>query len=581
MDERRVPAILGGMRSPTSLQRPVVAFGHPPVATGVLFLVLGLGALACNRPDSAAQSVDTTTGDHSPSSRGGGPGREPDASGASDVGDASGADDTQVPTDGDDDGDDDRVEGGAGRSDASGAASGASDTGSTVPASGSAGATGATDSAGGAGSLAAGAAAVADADAESAATELLASPMVFAPTRDGFGVSALLATGTPESMVLSVREAGADAWGAPQAPDSVPAFDLARWELRGLASDTEYEYKLGTVGKGEERILYEGRAVTVRESGAAFSFALLTDTHIGGDPNFTNQGDPAVMTAITEQIAAASPDFVANLGDMLDFHKFGFNVAPPSGTVTRDAYLQYRQLLGDSAGRAAHFGVIGNWEGENGNYPEETIAWSREQRMLYLPGPNPSTYPQGGSEAEDYYAFEWGDALFIVLNVMTYTPTEHLLDTNGGKPEDWTLGTAQFDWLEKTLEGATAKWRFIMIHHAVGGAAADAANAAYGRGGGLAAYVGEQAKVHQLMLDHGVQIFFYGHDHVFTDMVVDDIHYSMPGSAGAIWLFGPETTGYPQSWQEPGWARVDVSPDAVDVKFIGLQGDPIYDYRIE
>jgi hypothetical protein len=43
--------------------------------------------------------------------------------------------------------------------------------------------------------------------------------------------------------------------------------------------------------------------------------------------------------------------------------------------------------------------------------------------------------------------------------------------------------------------------------------------------------------VHQLMQDHGVQIFFYGHDHTFTDMVVDGIHYTMPGSAGAVWMF--------------------------------------------
>jgi len=32
-----------------------------------------------------------------------------------------------------------------------------------------------------------------------------------------------------------------------------------------------------------------------------------------------------------------------------------------------------------------------------------------------------------------------------------------------------------------------------------------------------------------------VQIFFYAHDHVFTDMVVDGIHYTLPGSAGAPW----------------------------------------------
>lgn len=52
------------------------------------------------------------------------------------------------------------------------------------------------------------------------------------------------------------------------------------------------------------------------------------------------------------------------------------------------------------------------------------------------------------------------------------------------------------------------------------------------------------AVVHDMMLKYGVQILFYGHDHVFTDMVVDGIHYALLGSAGAPWRFGTAETGY-------------------------------------
>ena len=83
------------------------------------------------------------------------------------------------------------------------------------------------------------------------------------------------------------------------------------------------------------------------------------------------------------------------------------------------------------------------------------------------------------------------------------------------------------------------------------------------------------------MLESGVQIFFYGHDHVFTDMTVDGIHYSEPGSAGAIWLFSSDLTGYKQSWLESGWARVAVSPEAVQVKFLSTTGQVIYQYEIQ
>jgi hypothetical protein len=356
-----------------------------------------------------------------------------------------------------------------------------------------------------------------------------------------------------------------------------PEIDIAEWRAEDLSSDTEYEYEI--LGE-DDAVLYEGKSRTVRAEGDTFSFALLTDSHIGADLAYSNQGDPNVLQAVGVEIAAAEPDFIVNLGDMLDFHQFGFNDPPPTGYITRDAYLNYRMLLGDSIGNAPHFGVIGNWEGENGNYTAEQIERSRSQRLLYMPNPEPDTYPAGGSEHEDYYAFTWGGALFVVLNVMSYTPTEHLLSSAGGQADDWTLGQDQFDWLEETLEDSDERWKFLMIHHAVGGAAGDPANSNYGRGGGQAAHVGEQALVHQMMIDHGVQIFFYGHDHVFTDMIVDDIHYSMPGSAGAPWMFTSAETGYETSWLVSGWANVDVSPDSVDVQFIEMGGELIYEYSV-
>jgi 3',5'-cyclic AMP phosphodiesterase CpdA len=163
---------------------------------------------------------------------------------------------------------------------------------------------------------------------------------------------------------------------------------------------------------------------------------------------------------------------------------------------------------------------------------------------------------------------------------MTYTKTPHLLGNDPGLADDWTLGPEQLAWLGTTLGKATARWRFLCIHHTVGGAAGNEMNSAYGRGGGQAAYVGEQAKVHQLMRDHGVQIFFYGHDHVFTDMIVDGIHYTLPGSAGAIWAFSQYETGYVQSWPDPGGGKVTVGPDRVSVQLISIDGTVLHQYAL-
>ncbi len=142
--------------------------------------------------------------------------------------------------------------------------------------------------------------------------------------------------------------------------------------------------------------------------------------------------------------------------------------------------------MGDTIRRAAHFPVIGNWDGESGCNTAEQRERSLSQRLRYVPAPAPGTYPEGGSANEDYYAFTWGDALFIVLNVMTYTESCHLLGINPGLPDDWTLGEAQLAWLEETLANATAKWRFTFIHHTVGGDAGNPVDSAYGRGGVVA-----------------------------------------------------------------------------------------------
>jgi 3',5'-cyclic AMP phosphodiesterase CpdA len=408
---------------------------------------------------------------------------------------------------------------------------------------------------------------------------LYGAPLLFAPTSSSFRVSAVVQSGDPSELRARIRLEGASEWSEAAEP-TLRTPDLAEWHFEGLQPGTRYDYDVSIETDAQSEVFYEGSTVTQREAGDDFAFAMLSDTHIGAYLTYSNQGYPETLTAISAEVAAASPDFVLNLGDMLDFHQFGFNAPPPSGQITRLAYQNYRWLLGDVAGQMSHFPVIGNWDGEAGSYPEETIAYSREQRQLYVPAPEPGTYPEGGGPGADYYAYTWGDALFIVLNVMSYTTAEHML-TEEEVPDDWTLGADQLAWFESTLEAASSKWRFVFIHHTVGGAAGDAANSNYGRGGGQAAYVGEQATVHALMQEHGVQVFFYGHDHVFYDMVVDGIHYSTPGSAGAPWKFTTEETGYETYWDESGWALVDVSSEAVHVQFIAMGGALLYEYTLE
>ena len=68
-------------------------------------------------------------------------------------------------------------------------------------------------------------------------------------------------------------------------------------------------------------------------------------------------------------------------------------------------YLILRKGLGDLAAAVPVFTAVGNWEGENGWHPERERNWARQARKKYVCNPNSTTYPEGGSEAEDYYGF--------------------------------------------------------------------------------------------------------------------------------------------------------------------------------
>ena len=413
---------------------------------------------------------------------------------------------------------------------------------------------------------------------------LIGTPYVFAPTTDQFGLQVVALDIDDWKLGAWVRSWRSDVWTEVETLTH-PAEDVTQWQVTGLEPGRLYDYAIVATRRGEAALLYQGQATTQRPAGESFRFALLADPHVHPREILPGAFEPETsaertLMAVTQDIRASDPDFVINLGDVLDFHDFGFVLPPPSGSWTRWGYLNYRRFLGDTLGHAPHFAVIGNWDGENGDFTPEEIQRSREQRLLYLPGPTPETYPEGASPYEDYYAFTWGDALFVVLNVMSYTPTSHRLGNDPGVPDDWTLGEPQLDWLERTLADAESKWRFLLIHHAVGGAAGDDLNSAYGRGGGQAAYVGEQAHIHELMLRYGVQIFFYGHDHVFTDIVVDGIHYTLPGSAGAPWKFTTET-GYTQYWTNSGHGLVHVSPESVTVDFVAEGGGVLYSYSVD
>lgn len=434
-----------------------------------------------------------------------------------------------------------------------------------------------------------------------AAAAALAAPAILAQRLDALApppelsLQPLLARPTTSSILISARNGPADVTatvrvqevGASGArPDGAPLRAAPgkwlEWTVEGLKPGSRYTYAIHMASAGNPDVVAaQGGFITQRTGDESFVAALITDPHTGSFP----EGAPElrVMDDVVRNVRRDNPEFVIGLGDNVAWPS-SRNAAQTSTDDAERAYEMYRRHTGPLTASTSHFSLLGNWDGETGKFPQESIALVRGVRHRFLPNPDHRTYPQGGSAGQDYYAFTWGPALFVVLNVQGYTKASAALmlptASDVSKVEDWTLGRTQLAWLERTLKESSRPFKFVCIHHAVGGQAGNPQDTLYGRGGARAAKVGEQRIVHTLMREHGVQVFFYGHDHVFVDDVVDGIHYALPGSFGAPWHFGPRVTGYDRFWPDPGHARLSVSPREARVEYINQHGSVFHSFSV-
>lgn len=394
---------------------------------------------------------------------------------------------------------------------------------------------------------------------------LLTSPCLVKPTASSITVN-IVGGDKPLDCFIRFKEEGEKVtpWQKTET-FTVYRYTPVNISLSPLKAGTIYEYQVQARLKGSESFepVVQSNFRTQRIGSSPFSFAILTDSHI--TPN--EPGRLKILSDVSRSILARRPDYLLMLGDNIQtFTSHG-------GPMTEERfgpilYYMLRHGLERLTASVPVFDVIGNWEGENGWHLEKYRTWARNARMAWLPNPLPDTYPEGGNEYGDYYGFTWGDTLNLVLTVTGYTTTEHILGSKAGKADDWTLGDKQKEWLYRQLSGSKARWKFIFIHHTVGGKAGDVINSRYGRGGGRAAHTGEQRLIHKWMRKFSVNVLFYGHDHVFTDIPVDRIHYTCAGSAGAPWKFTKSETGYKKYWPDSGYTWVDVREDKLTVSFI-------------
>lgn len=354
--------------------------------------------------------------------------------------------------------------------------------------------------------------------------------------------------------------------------------------IDSLQKNHRYYYRLHYREGGQTRQSEEYTFHTQRASGSPFTFTVTADSHL--DEN--TSGDLYLRTLANA--LADQPDFHFELGDTFMTGKY---VEAP---YALPQYLAQRYYLGHLCHSAGLYFALGNHDGESGN--RGSNAWATSTRKSMLPNPFPDDFYTGNLQAEpecglpeDYYQFEWGDCQFIVLDPFRYT-LQRSRGVNAGNWY-WTLGERQYRWLQRSLEESDASFRFVFLHHLVGGSDRNQ------RGGIEAAPFWEwggkgesgidefshyrpgwSKPIHALLAEHGVNVVFHGHDHMFIKQDLDGVVYQLVPQPGHP-RFGNTRSaseyGYlsGEKQSSSGHVRVRVDGDEVRVDYVRayLPGD--------
>jgi hypothetical protein len=462
---------------------------------------------------------------------------------------------------------------------------------------------------------------------DTACIALVASEIVGRPTAHSVTINLMAG----QSLEAYVEYGTAPDSYAGSTPAGVYADGIVEAVVDGLAADTLYYYRMRYRPSGATTpfLARDTRQFrTQPPSGATFTFAVQSDSHQGYAGFYS---DPLYRITMGN-IAGEHPDFLVDLGDTVSTD----GTTETQATV-RQKYLDQRTIFDLAAHSMPVFLALGNHENEEGwnlddfgaNRQNSLPVLGANARKRYFLNPVPDSFYSGNTDAtvteidgdhlkEDYYAFTWGDALFVVIDPFWYTMKKPYASTLGGEKQesiigdrwDWTLGDQQYQWLKQVLESSPATFKFVFAHQATGGLddyiRGGALGAKYCEWGGYDANgvtwafeshrPGWEMPIHQLFVHTNVTAFFHGHDHVFAKEELDGVVYQeVPFAANSNYGDGFDTN--PEDYaggvlrDNSGHLRVTVAPTNVAVDYVrsflpadiakGTNGEVAYSYVIE
>lgn len=358
-------------------------------------------------------------------------------------------------------------------------------------------------------------------------------------------------------------------------------------DIQNLTGNTQYFYRMlyRPAGTGNYTQTAEYKFHTQRAQGSTFTFTVEADEHL-----YDIKGVKSMYAITLDNQLKDNPDFMISLGDI-----FGDDHTPTT-TTQQDMdslHHDYIPFLSQVCHSVPFYVCLGNHEGENDYYlnqtpPNNIATYGTLARKFYYPNPYPNSFYTGDTISEgfginlpeNYYAWTWGDALFVVLDVYRTECHDSLMP----KPQkwNWTLGDTQYFWLLNTLQNSTAKYKFVFAHHNRGQGRGGKTQARYYEWGGYeddsvtynfpTRRPGWPMPIHQMFINYGVNIFFQGHDHLYAHELVDSVTYQeVPMAADSTYEIGmlANADAYTADTLDgSGHLRVVVNPNCVTVDFV-------------
>jgi hypothetical protein len=367
-------------------------------------------------------------------------------------------------------------------------------------------------------------------------------------------------------------------------PVTAGANEPAEIKLSGLVADSRYYYRTRykTPGETTYKAGTEHTFMTQRAPGTTFRFTVESDPH----PYDKKCYPPLWNIALQNQLNDGA-DFMIDMGDTFGDDHNPFTI---TNKEVQELHIDARSYFARVCHSLPFFFCMGNHEGESGYYllqtpPDNLAVYETLWRKQYWPNPFPDGFYSGNISqeaygigmAENYYAWEWGDALFVVLDAYRY----YTVSAKPGK-WDWTIGKIQYDWLKSTLEKNTAKFKFVFIHHLLGEARGAVNLAKQFEWGGYdqkgttweftSNRTGWEMPIHQLLVKNKVSVLFQGHDHLYAREELDGLIYqTVPMPSDSSYTLGMIANGDAFGGIKmagSGHIRITVSPEKATVDFI-------------